>query len=56
MKALGVDKFRGIPQPVGASGKRVQVSNPVDGLGNGDAGAARDPGYVRGGVFGTPSR
>ncbi|MEU0225970.1 sugar ABC transporter substrate-binding protein [Streptomyces sp. NPDC006284] len=33
VKALGVDKFRGIPQPVGASGKRVQVSNPVDGLG-----------------------
>ncbi|MFE0724120.1 ABC transporter substrate-binding protein [Streptomyces rochei] len=33
VKALGVEKFRGIPQPVGASGKRVQVSNPVDGLG-----------------------
>ncbi|MFF7951981.1 ABC transporter substrate-binding protein [Streptomyces griseorubiginosus] len=33
VKALGVDKFRGIPQPVGANGKRVQVSNPVDGLG-----------------------
>ncbi|KOT98098.1 sugar-binding protein [Streptomyces sp. NRRL F-4711] len=33
VKALGVDKFRGIPQPVGAGGKRVQVSNPVDGLG-----------------------
>jgi multiple sugar transport system substrate-binding protein len=33
VKALGVDKFRGIPQPVGASGKRVQVSNPVDGMG-----------------------
>ncbi|WP_077798518.1 sugar ABC transporter substrate-binding protein [Streptomyces sp. JHA26] len=33
VKALGADKFRGIPQPVGASGKRVQVSNPVDGLG-----------------------
>ncbi|WP_030318518.1 ABC transporter substrate-binding protein [Streptomyces sp. NRRL B-3229] len=33
VKALGADKFRGIPQPVGANGKRVQVSNPVDGLG-----------------------
>ncbi|MCX4557001.1 ABC transporter substrate-binding protein [Streptomyces sp. 2-1] len=33
VKALGVDKFRGIPQPVGPGGKRVQVSNPVDGLG-----------------------
>ncbi|MCL7423960.1 sugar ABC transporter substrate-binding protein [Streptomyces sp. YS415] len=33
VKAFGVDKFRGIPQPVGSSGKRVQVSNPVDGLG-----------------------
>ncbi|MDH6583789.1 multiple sugar transport system substrate-binding protein [Streptomyces sp. SAI-133] len=33
VKALGVDKFRGIPQPIGADGKRVQVSNPVDGLG-----------------------
>lgn len=33
VKALGVEKFRGIPQPVGTSGKRVQVSNPVDGLG-----------------------
>ncbi len=33
VKALGVDKFRGIPQPAGADGKRVQVSNPVDGLG-----------------------
>ncbi|MFG2678110.1 ABC transporter substrate-binding protein [Streptomyces sp. NPDC048392] len=33
VKALGADKFRGIPQPVGAAGKRVQVSNPVDGLG-----------------------
>ncbi len=30
VKALGVEKFSGIPQPVGASGKRVQVSNPVD--------------------------
>ncbi|MFD5710287.1 ABC transporter substrate-binding protein [Streptomyces pharetrae] len=33
VKALGVDKFRGIPQPTGPGGKRVQVSNPVDGLG-----------------------
>lgn len=33
LKALGAGKFRGIPQPIGASGKRVQVSNPVDGLG-----------------------
>jgi multiple sugar transport system substrate-binding protein len=33
VKAFGTDKFRGIPQPVGPSGKRVQVSNPVDGLG-----------------------
>ncbi|MET9195250.1 sugar ABC transporter substrate-binding protein [Streptomyces olivaceus] len=33
VKALGTGKFRGIPQPVGPSGKRVQVSNPVDGLG-----------------------
>ncbi|MDL5200818.1 sugar ABC transporter substrate-binding protein [Streptomyces sp. ALI-76-A] len=33
VKAFGTDKFRGIPQPAGADGKRVQVSNPVDGLG-----------------------
>ncbi|MDX2822429.1 sugar ABC transporter substrate-binding protein [Streptomyces ipomoeae] len=33
VKAFGTDKFRGIPQPVGSAGKRVQVSNPVDGLG-----------------------
>ncbi|WP_210593261.1 sugar ABC transporter substrate-binding protein [Streptomyces sp. GESEQ-35] len=33
VKALGVDKFRGIPQPMGSAGERVQVSNPVDGLG-----------------------
>ncbi|MFF9113006.1 ABC transporter substrate-binding protein [Streptomyces sp. NPDC014805] len=33
VKALGAGKFRGIPQPVGPGGKRVQVSNPVDGLG-----------------------
>lgn len=32
VKAFG-DKFRGIPQPTGPGGKRVQVSNPVDGLG-----------------------
>ncbi|MEV8550339.1 sugar ABC transporter substrate-binding protein [Streptomyces glaucescens] len=33
VKAFGVGKFRGIPQPTGPGGKRVQVSNPVDGLG-----------------------
>ncbi|HZF87068.1 sugar ABC transporter substrate-binding protein [Streptomyces sp.] len=33
VRALGVGKFRGIPQPTGPGGKRVQVSNPVDGLG-----------------------
>ncbi|WP_409472843.1 ABC transporter substrate-binding protein [Streptomyces sp. HC307] len=33
VKAFGTDKFRGIPQPIGPGGKRVQVSNPVDGLG-----------------------
>ncbi|MEY9489427.1 multiple sugar transport system substrate-binding protein [Streptomyces calvus] len=33
VKALGEDKFRGIPQPTGPGGKRVQVSNPVDGIG-----------------------
>lgn len=33
VKALGADKFRGIPLPTAADGKRVQVSNPVDGLG-----------------------
>ncbi|MCX4909750.1 sugar ABC transporter substrate-binding protein [Streptomyces sp. NBC_00878] len=33
VKAFGTDRFRGIPQPVGPGGKRVQVSNPVDGLG-----------------------
>ena len=32
-KALGEDRFAGIPAPIGASGTRVQVSNPVDGLG-----------------------
>ncbi|MCX5396296.1 sugar ABC transporter substrate-binding protein [Streptomyces sp. NBC_00102] len=33
VKALGNDKFAGIPNPIGDSGTRVQVSNPVDGLG-----------------------
>ncbi|MBT3150655.1 sugar ABC transporter substrate-binding protein [Streptomyces sp. CHD11] len=33
VKALGAEKFRGIPQPTGPGGKRVQVSNPVDGVG-----------------------
>ncbi|MFJ8695517.1 ABC transporter substrate-binding protein [Streptomyces roseolilacinus] len=33
VKALGTDKFAGIPNPVGPGGVRVQVSNPVDGLG-----------------------
>ncbi|CAM5690031.1 hypothetical protein SHIRM173S_06934 [Streptomyces hirsutus] len=33
VKAFGTDKFRGIPQPTGPDGARVQVSNPVDGLG-----------------------
>ncbi|THA61249.1 sugar ABC transporter substrate-binding protein [Streptomyces sp. A0958] len=33
LKALGKDKFAGVPNPVGDSGTRVQVSNPVDGLG-----------------------
>ncbi|WP_175408699.1 sugar ABC transporter substrate-binding protein [Streptomyces sp. TRM64462] len=33
VKALGKDKFAGIPNPVGPGGVRVQVSNPVDGLG-----------------------
>ncbi|NEY36383.1 extracellular solute-binding protein [Streptomyces sp. PRKS01-65] len=33
VKAFGTGKFRGIPQPTGPGGKRVQVSNPVDGLG-----------------------
>ncbi|MFW6689682.1 ABC transporter substrate-binding protein [Streptomyces sp. MAR4 CNX-425] len=32
LKALG-DDFAGLPQPTGPGGKRVQVSNPVDGLG-----------------------
>jgi multiple sugar transport system substrate-binding protein len=33
LKALGQDKFAGIPAPIGDNGTRVQVSNPVDGLG-----------------------
>ncbi|RST01601.1 sugar ABC transporter substrate-binding protein [Streptomyces sp. WAC05374] len=33
VKALGKDKFAGIPNPTGDGGTRVQVSNPVDGLG-----------------------
>ncbi|MDK1473363.1 sugar ABC transporter substrate-binding protein [Streptomyces sp. 549] len=33
LKALGEDKFAGIPAPIGDGGTRVQVSNPVDGLG-----------------------
>ncbi|MGW2477575.1 ABC transporter substrate-binding protein [Streptomyces sp. NPDC001665] len=33
LKALGKDKFAGIPNPLGDGGSRVQVSNPVDGLG-----------------------
>ncbi|MFJ8823515.1 ABC transporter substrate-binding protein [Streptomyces sp. NPDC102467] len=32
VKAFG-DKFRGLPNPTGDDGTRVQVSNPVDGLG-----------------------
>ncbi|GAA2989728.1 ABC transporter substrate-binding protein [Streptomyces fulvorobeus] len=33
LKALGPDKFAGIPNPLSDGGRRVQVSNPVDGLG-----------------------
>lgn len=33
LKALGKDKFAGVPNPIGDGGTRVQVSNPVDGLG-----------------------
>lgn len=33
LKALGEEKFAGIPNPTGPGGVRVQVSNPVDGLG-----------------------
>ncbi|MFD8424364.1 ABC transporter substrate-binding protein [Streptomyces sp. NPDC059466] len=32
LKALGTEKFRGIPNPTQDDGTRVQVSNPVDGL------------------------
>ncbi|MFF8595743.1 ABC transporter substrate-binding protein [Streptomyces sp. NPDC015220] len=32
LKALGKDRFRGVPNPTLADGTRVQVSNPVDGL------------------------
>ncbi|MCX4975531.1 sugar ABC transporter substrate-binding protein [Streptomyces sp. NBC_00620] len=32
VKALGVDKFRGLANPTSDDGTRVQVSNPVDGL------------------------
>ncbi|GAB7107546.1 sugar ABC transporter substrate-binding protein [Streptomyces phaeofaciens JCM 4814] len=32
LKALGADKFRGIPSPTRDDGSRVQISNPVDGL------------------------
>ncbi|WP_329112482.1 ABC transporter substrate-binding protein [Streptomyces sp. NBC_01353] len=33
VKALGTEKFRGIPNPTTDDGARVMVSNPVDGLG-----------------------
>nr|WTA00015.1 sugar ABC transporter substrate-binding protein [Streptomyces sp. NBC_00857] len=33
VKALGPDKFKGLPYPTREDGSRVQVSNPVDGLG-----------------------
>jgi len=33
LKAFGEGGFAGLPQPSGPGGKRVQVSNPVDGLG-----------------------
>ncbi|MFI7400160.1 ABC transporter substrate-binding protein [Streptomyces sp. NPDC049541] len=32
LKALGADKFRGLPNPTQDNGTRVQISNPVDGL------------------------
>jgi multiple sugar transport system substrate-binding protein len=32
LKALGADKFKGIPNPTLDDGTRVQISNPVDGL------------------------
>ncbi|MBO1335258.1 sugar ABC transporter substrate-binding protein [Streptomyces sp. VRA16 Mangrove soil] len=33
VKALGEEKFKGLPNPTSDAGIRVQVSNPVDGLG-----------------------
>ncbi|MGW1017300.1 ABC transporter substrate-binding protein [Streptomyces niveus] len=33
VKSLGKEKFKGLPYPAQANGERVQVSNPVDGLG-----------------------
>ncbi|MFE2495275.1 ABC transporter substrate-binding protein [Streptomyces scopuliridis] len=33
VKSLGKDKFKGLPYPTQEDGSRVQVSNPVDGLG-----------------------
>ncbi|MFC8076935.1 ABC transporter substrate-binding protein [Streptomyces sp. NPDC057307] len=33
VKSLGEEKFKGLPYPARANGERVQVSNPVDGLG-----------------------
>ncbi|MFF1959974.1 ABC transporter substrate-binding protein [Streptomyces sp. NPDC058220] len=33
VKALGPEKFKGLPFPTQEDGSRVQVSNPVDGLG-----------------------
>ncbi|MGI5453777.1 ABC transporter substrate-binding protein [Streptomyces sp. CA-249302] len=32
LKALGADKFRGLPNPTQDDGTRVQISNPVDGM------------------------
>lgn len=32
VKALGPDRFRGVPNPTTDDGRRVQVSHPVDGL------------------------
>ncbi len=32
LKALGADRFRGLPNPTQDDGTRVQISNPVDGL------------------------
>lgn len=32
LKALGADRFRGLPSPTRDDGTRVQISNPVDGL------------------------